>query len=80
MKPGGRIEAGNGGSAMTAVTSRDTVVEASPSPSAGPAEATGNSRGREEGRSEKVDEEEIGRADRKACGLEEAMDVEPSRA
>lgn len=46
MKLDGRIEAGNGGDTITAVAPRDTVVEASPSPSAGPAEATGNSRGR----------------------------------
>lgn len=67
IKPDGNIEASNGVDTMTAVTS-------------GPAEATDNSRGREGGRSEKVDEEEVGRVDRERSGLEEATDVEPSRA
>lgn len=79
MKPEGSIEGGNGGDTMTAVTSRDTVVEAIPSPSAGPADATDNSRGTEGGRSEKVDEEEVGRADREGSGLKEATNVERSR-
>lgn len=80
MKPDGRIETGNGCDTMTAVAPRDTVVEASPSPSAGPAKATVNSRGREGGRNEKVDEEEVGLADREGSGLEEAADGEPSCA